>query len=288
MNLRNKLLILAILTFAVVSVMSIGALAAPSLNLGELALTQSVDELTWNVVVPFTANAEVEQVTILAAKGGSSAAPSTWDATNIVYVDQKDGGSAGQFEFVINTADFDETNSHIYIKIGGTAISTAVSATGEQIWSPAVIGFNVTGYVSVPTLHQETAVITLAEGVTSTITADGLFSFSEIEDGEYSMTIAVRCALTRTITLTVSGADVVVSSDTNMIDLLFGDIDGNGIVNSDDRLVIANKFKARTGDDEYDDSADIDGNGIINSDDRLVIANNFKNRVTSYTEWIIE
>jgi hypothetical protein len=56
---------------------------------------------------------------------------------------------------------------------------------------------------------------------------------------------------------------------------LSGDINGDGIVNMKDVVLVAKAFGSRPGDSNWNANADLDGNGIIDKNDLVIVLSNF-------------
>lgn len=116
-------------------VMAVPFAASAEATLAIGTVTTSTADGLVTVTVPYTASAEVEQVTILATFGATSTAPTATE-TNIVYIDQE--AADGEFVFVVDESKF-STDKFLHVKIGGTLIGTAKSAPGEEIGGGEVI-----------------------------------------------------------------------------------------------------------------------------------------------------
>lgn len=117
-----------------------------TLSITSVTVTDPVaDDGLKTVTVVYNAS-NVEQVTILGMVGGTEAA-TTYDNTTIAYIDQQaaattitvDGAPVTGFQFVIDENKFSETNNKIFIKMGGTALGSAVNADPEVVKNAVVI-----------------------------------------------------------------------------------------------------------------------------------------------------
>ena len=279
---RAKILGLVIGTLMLMSIVPMVASAAdPSLTIGAITMDSSVaGELSF--VVPYTAT-EVDQVTVLAVMGGATEPVA--DATNIVYIDQQASTTATSFGFKVDTTKL-AGQTKIYIKIGGTAITSAVPGT-DQIIPQA--GVSVTGYVETYSTGATITITKVSDSTvvgTTTTNADGLFTFTQIAPGDYNLAISAKSALTRTIPVTVATTNNEVSLVGNKVTLKYGDTDGNGKIELDDLMAIKGTFNKLLGAPEYNANYDLDSNGKIELDDLMAIKGNFNQTISNYLPWV--
>ncbi|MEA3305709.1 MAG: discoidin domain-containing protein [Candidatus Omnitrophota bacterium] len=118
--------------------------------------------------------------------------------------------------------------------------------------------------------HGETMPIKTFQ-VTSDI--DGNYILPDIRDGVYDITAkAVN-------SLRAKQSDIAVIEGGTVFDigfeLLFGDADGNNVVNIFDHSLLNGAFGSSPGDSNWDERADFDGNGVVNIFDHSILNSNF-------------
>jgi uncharacterized repeat protein (TIGR03803 family) len=107
-----------------------------------------------------------------------------------------------------------------------------------------------------------TAVISSSDNVTWNLTFPA-YTGGSLPDGIYDLTVtAADVTSSSTPTLTMSGGD-----QTFTFDRLFGDADGNGIVNNADYFQFKKTYGQASGSANYNPIFDYDANGIVNNAD---------------------
>jgi len=87
------------------------------------------------IEVPYTTVIELTQVTAMVTRGKADVAPIISDAT-IVGIDQKAGlQTGGKFEFIVelSTEKFAADENFVWIKFGGTGLTTATDYKDEEL-----------------------------------------------------------------------------------------------------------------------------------------------------------
>jgi hypothetical protein len=114
--------------------MAVSVSADASLTIGEVTFVKDTTNNLVTFTVPYTA-VEVDQITVIAVKGPADEAPAATEA-NIVYFNQQSSAS-DSFTFSVALDAFNADAPYCWIKIGGTAIATASSDGGQEIWANA-------------------------------------------------------------------------------------------------------------------------------------------------------
>ena len=96
-------------------------------------------------------------------------------------------------------------------------------------------------------------------------------STSSLKDGIYTLTVNPA---------SVTGGTLTGTNLSTTFHRLFGDIDGNGTVNSADYFKFKNAFGSKVGQLTYNPNFDFDGNGSINSSDYFKFKANFGKKFT--------
>jgi len=132
----KKSLVLALVLSALllVTVMAVSVSADASLTIGTVTKNVDIANNLVTFTVPYTA-VEVDQITVIAVKGPASEAPAP-DEGNIVYFNQQSSASSS-FTFSVPYNAFSASEPYCWIKIGGTAIATASSDGGQEVWATA-------------------------------------------------------------------------------------------------------------------------------------------------------
>jgi hypothetical protein len=292
-----------LLAFVIVSIMLITAVpmiasaAAPTLGLGTLAYDASVSGVV-TFTVPYTATG-VDNVTVLAVIGDSTAMPTTVDSNNIVYINQQAAAtSASSFVFNVDTTKIVAPNNTVYIKIGGTAIDTALS--GSVVPTPPVTD----KYIAPGDITNGT--ITPVDGVTADTPLGNIVQLATIQitlpdgpviggtDSKYVLTACDQDgnpidganvfysvergkfvgAIPATTATTVKYKLVQGTTDPANVITKYGDVDNSGDINISD---LADVAKENSGLITYTDpktlvTADVNGDGAINISDLADLA----------------
>ena len=131
---KSLVLTLVLSALLLVTVMAVSVSADASLTIGEVSFVKDTANNLVTFTVPYTA-VEVDQITVIAVKGTGEGAPAATE-DNIVYFNQQSSAS-DSFTFSVALNAFDATNPYCWIKVGGTAIATASSDGGQEIWVDA-------------------------------------------------------------------------------------------------------------------------------------------------------
>jgi len=289
MKTSKKLVAFAICLVMLAMLVPMSALATgETLTIGTITKSAVASDLI-TITVPYTAE-NVEQVTILAARGGDTE-PTTYDSNNIAYIDQQAAETnitVGEstftgFQFVVDYTKFNATTNKLYIKMGGTALGTAAKAENPVIVVEAVTSYKVFGYVNVTEVPKVPITVTLAQGLIASTDATGKFEITGANPGTYDLVISAKSALPRTIPVTITNADAEVSVDANKIPLFFGDTDGSGGIVFADLVAIKTAYNKKSGDDGYDVNCDLNNNGTVEFADLVTVKSNYNK--TSYDTW---
>jgi len=223
-----------------------------------------------------------DQITTLVTKGSDtitySDPPANTLPTNISYIDQVTyDAQVNTFTFSV---DVPAVTTNYYVKVGGTGITDP--ADGSTVLTITPAGWKVYGYVNVPVAVGATVAIGTA---TATTDATGKFEITGISDGTHNLTISANSALTRTIPVTVSGADYEVSTSTNPVSLMFGDTDTDNDVDMVDLGNVKDQFNKVSTDIGYNIGFDFDRDGDIDMADLGNTKDNFNKISTDYPVW---
>lgn len=275
-----KKLIALTLIMAIMLMMGISAFAVETLTIG--TITNPLVNGVYTFTVPFTASAGVEQVTLLATRGGATA-PTTIADTTIVAIDQV-ALSAGQFVFAVDATKFDAvTYPKIYIKIGGTAIDTAVS-NDPILLVEATTTFTVIGSVSQtstigdPTEEAKVAVTaTLKDGSDATIAttvadaATGAYIFNDVAAGTYTVSFDRTGALKKN-PIGVDTANAVNGTvNLGTTTLYTGDLSLDGYIEMIDAYLVLPFIDTYPGDGIYDPLYDMNLDGYVEMIDAYLV-----------------
>ncbi len=293
---RNKFLAMAICITVLISMMSVVSFAEATLTIDNIQRSAAVDGLV-TITVDYTASTEVEQVTILAVAGGETA-PTPVD-TNIKYIDQE--AKDGQFSFVVAEADFSLQIPNLFIKLGGTALNSAVPGQNPVPIIEVTGVFTVFGTVSSAADAQDfgdNAINTELNGAWKTtvslkttflsqpiVTIDvdagtKAYSFANVENGTYVLEIKRAGYLSRYVPVTVNNGNVNVGDKT----LLAGDLNEDFVIDASDTGILFAILGKAYGDLEYNPIRDIYGDGIIDASDTGSVFPNLGKDVFIYEE----
>jgi len=207
---KSFVLTLVLSALLLVTVMAVSVSADASLTIGEVSFVKDTTNNLVTFTVPYTA-VDVDQITVIAVKGPASAAPDATEA-NIVYFNQQSSASSS-FTFSVALDAFDADYPYCWIKVGGTAIATASSDDGQEIWATA--GVLVYGDVNGDELVDATDIVLVAKYAAATAAGDDLDE-NEFPGGTFA-----------------SGSTVS------------ADVNGDGLVDATD-VVLITKFAAAT------------------------------------------
>ena len=102
---------------------------------------------------------------------------------------------------------------------------------------------------------------------------DGEYNISPLPAGTYDITLKASNSLrTKIKNVTITSGETVAALD---FELIFGDADGNNVINIFDHSIMNGAFGSKRGDDNWDERADFDGNGVINIFDHSIMNGNF-------------
>lgn len=192
----------------------------------------------------------------------------------IVYIDQFPADANGDWtkEFIPREG---VTGNSIRIFLGGEDVESPL----ELDPIPLSSGYTVSGYVDVPAAVGATVTL---DGASVETGENGYFEIENVADGTYDLVISAKSALPRTISVTVDGENVAVSSSDSKITLMFGDINEDEIINVTDLVLVKGKFNKESSDGEYDVNCDLNNDGIINVTDLVTIKGNFNKESKDY------
>jgi hypothetical protein len=276
MNINKKLLLRLSCVFIIIS-FTVTAFALNSM-VDEENITVSDTENEIGITVPYTPAPGVEQVTLLAVRGGEDP-PETIEESDIVYIDQQ-SAELSSFSFTVDKDKFDGENRYIHIKLGGTSVETPDLVTME-IYS----GHSISGTVSTAADYYdfEDADINnelnsawkttvelrpsfLSDTVIATADVDPetkAFELTDIENGTYVLEIKRKGYLARNVSVTVSDGDVELQDKP----LHPGDLDGNYFIDGSDVGLLFSKTGNSYGDPGYSFECDIYADGYIDGSD---------------------
>lgn len=176
----------------------------------------------------------------------------------VLYIDQATADSSGDVSF---DGWIPKNSEPATVYLGGTGLT-----------SPVLLGylgsstFVVSGTVSTDsgTSYEATVTLTSGEDVFTATSVNGAYAI-EVPEGNYTFNINVKNHLSYTdndfaVSADVSGKDV---------EVLGGDLDGDGAIDSYDLGKIVNAYNTDN------DEIDIDGDGAVDSYDRGKIVNNY-------------
>jgi len=154
--------------------------------------------------------------------------------------------------------------------------------TADFIWYPATpktnetVTFNASRSLPGWNGTHETPIVqyrwNFGDGNTTTVTTQ-------------SITHKYKALGNYTVTLTVTDTEGLQDNQTYIIrvltapPILKGDINGDGVVNILDAILMAKAFGSRSGDPNWDPRADLNNDGVVNILDAIILAGNFGKRV---------
>lgn len=277
---KTCLLALVMITIMLMATVPMVASAAADLSIGTITMTGPVDGVL-SFTVPYTAT-DVENVTVLAVIGSGQTEPATIDSNNIAYINQQAASGATSFEFKVDVARFTPENNTIFIKIGGTAIDTA-KAGDPIVYGAQPSGYTVSGYVQT---YSAGATITISVDKSADTDANGQFILENVAPGEYNLVISAKAALPRTIPVTVTDSNVVVSTSDNKIGLMYGDVNSSGAIDNNDLMSVQDLFNKDLNAAEYSAEVDLNDSGTIDNNDLMVIQDYFNKAIADYIAWV--
>lgn len=253
------------------SAMSFTVFADATLAIG--TVTYAEDDTDYTFTVPYTASDEVEQVTILATVGGDTAPTPT--QANIVYVNQEVKDADG-YTFKVAKDKFSTETDTLYVRLGGTMITTAQEGSKAVEIASVTQGYKVTGYTI--------AGANVAIGEKSDVADDtGYFEIADVASGDHTVVITAKAAIARSIAITVGAADYAISSSADdMVNIFIGDVSGEGNIDNTDLNGIKGIFGKATGDATYNEAYDIDSSGLIDNTDLNTVKGAFGKSAASY------
>lgn len=293
MNINKKLLLRLSCVFIIIS-FTVTAFALNSM-VDEENITVSDTENEIGITVPYTPAPGVEQVTLLAVRGGEDP-PETIEESDIVYIDQQ-SAELSSFSFAVDKGKFDGENRYIHIKLGGTSVETPDLVTME-IYS----GHSISGTVSTAADYYdfEDADINnelnsawkttvelrpsfLSDTVIATADVDPetkAFELTDIENGTYVLEIKRAGYLSRYVTVTVENEDVALQDKP----IIPGDFNNDLVIDPADASALWYVMGYGYGAPGYIAEWDISPDGIMDAADHAMFFYYVGLDVTYYNE----
>ncbi len=110
-------------------------------------------------------------------------------------------------------------------------------------------------------------------------TATGNIPFEISSRGNYNFSFKMPSSRVPVGNYTVYAStnylDTLATSNATFILKIVGDINGDGVVNILDGILLANAFSSKPGDSNWNPNADLNGDGTVNILDAIILANNF-------------
>lgn len=135
---------------------------------------------------------------------------------------------------------------------------------------------SVSGSIDIPGLDDKSGVsVTLTidgRQVVVVTDTDGNFSFEGLRDGDFTISMESENYVQSCQQTNISDGNSV---DLGTIKMLAGDINADGTINIADFTYLAARYRAKTGDADYDIKADLNKDGIINIQDLAILGSHF-------------
>lgn len=134
----------------------------------------------------------------------------------------------------------------------------------------------VSGVISIPGVTDLSGVevVLTIDGRQVTVITDeaGTFSFDGLRDGDFTISLA-----SENYVQSCQGANVAEGSSVNLgsIELLAGDINGDGSIDIADFTFMAARYRSSQGDADYDARADLNKDSVINIQDLAILGSHF-------------
>jgi outer membrane protein assembly factor BamB len=185
----------------------------------------------------------------------------------VVYVGSEDGKV---YAFGPSSAEHDVSIEGIIASksVLGSGYSMGINVTAADLGSYTET-LNLTAYANATIIGSEN--ITLAAGISTTVTFT--WNTTGLAYGNYTLSAYALLVLgeTNTGNDNMTGGTVYVG--------IPGDINGDGIVDIYDGVIIAGAFNSQPGDHNWNPNADINGDGIVDIFDAVILAGNFNQRI---------
>ena len=216
-----------------------------------------------------TANAGGQYLIIMLAGADKETMPDP-TKNKILYVNQTAADSEGKVVFD-NVYPTTVEDSVIWLTGGANAVALAsVKAPAEPQPTGVTVSGTVTSY-----LTGDATVELVKDGTTvASVTAtNGEYSFTGVENGEYTVVVTKKSHAKHTEIITVTE-----NMTLNMTVYLIGDVDGNGAVEKKDSTILARYFAGWEGYDTKivsEEAADVDQNGALAKKDSTILTRYF-------------
>jgi len=134
----------------------------------------------------------------------------------------------------------------------------------------------VSGTISIPGVTDLSGieVVLTIDGRQVTVITDeaGTFSFDGLRDGDFTISLA-----SESYVQSCQDANVAEGNAVNLgaIELLAGDINGDGSIDIADFTFMAARYRSSQGDADYDAKADLNKDGVINIQDLAILGSHF-------------
>ncbi len=254
----------------IMAVTAVCAIAATMSVSAFAKTTPATDSIT---VTPSTTPAEQALYTVMLFKGDATA--TTIAVEDIYYINQ--GSVLSDLVSGMKVKATTVGTETTYLPVGNYTVRIGNSSGSVEnitlvveadVVTPTT--FKITGYVK-----DKYATVTVGE-TTVNVDANGAFTLADLVDGAYDLIIKAPGALNRTVSATVSGADVAVSTADDKIELVYGATvaDANSIGFSDLTAVKVN-YNKKLGDAEYTLNCDLDRNDKIDFGDVTIVKVNY-------------
>lgn len=134
---------------------------------------------------------------------------------------------------------------------------------------------NVEGSIDLPSSveGQEVTVTVSIDGRSiSSSSLDGSFSFEQLRDGVFTMTVNSDNHVAACTTVEIINGEVVSVEE---LELIAGDVTGDGIIDIGDISAVSAKYGLTSSDDAFDEIMDLNRDGLINIQDISIIGSHF-------------
>ncbi len=175
---------------------------------------------------------------------------------------------------------------------GGTSPSPSVTPVPTPT-SSQTTGFKVSGDVRVAFSYSNPAVLKgfkveiPGTQISATTDENGHFSLVNVPKNSSGYTVGISKSgyLYREIKdIAISDHNVILGSASSPLNLLPGDIDGNGAINMSDIIEMAQSFNKVNTDPLFDSTVDFNGDSAINMNDIMIVAAYFNKTASDYPE----
>ena len=224
----------------------------------------------------FTTSGKIENggsgfVTLLVTNGSAITVDS------IMYIDQTVADANGNFSFTDYIPKINvPVGSKYTVKVGATSLTAAIP--GGYLEAPAITGHTVSGSLNFFGSTTGASLNLKKNGsvVASATSTNGTFSLSNVEDGEYIITVTKRAHLPAVATVKVEGGNITVPA----ITLIPGDcVSDDGEIGFKDLSTVIDVYGVKTGETGYNINFDFDEDGEVGFKELSAIIDNYGEKV---------